>query len=103
MGWMPKYAHSMRFVASVYRIGKILARQFFQEFPLVHPVLEGLTPINKHDRNFVVKLASQSVISFDINFAPVEPASALQLREFFFHYLAQVTHLAGIDNHFAKE
>jgi hypothetical protein len=99
---MPKYAHPMRFVASVYGIGKILAGQFFQEFLLVHPVLESLAPINENYRNFVGKLAPQSVVGFHVNFAPVKTTSALQLREFLFHDLAQVTPLAGIDNHFAK-
>jgi hypothetical protein len=89
--------------ASVYKIGKILAHQFFQEFPLVHPVLEGLAPINKNHRNFIGELASQSVVGFHVNFTPVETTSALQFRELFFYDFAEMTPFAGVHNHFAKE
>ena len=93
----------MRFVASVYRIGKILARQFFQEFLLVHPVLEGLATINEDYRNFIGELTPQSVVGFHVNFTPVKTTSALQFRELFLHDFAEMTPFAGVHNHLAKE
>ena len=50
-----------------------LARQLPQKFLLVHAVLEGLAPIDEHDRNFVIELPPQFAVAIHIHFLPGEP------------------------------
>lgn len=69
-----------------------------EEFLLVHTVFESLAAIDKHDRNFVVELTAKFGIGVDIDFLPRETAPARQFVQALFHYFAQVTSFAGIDD-----
>lgn len=79
------------------------AGEFFEEFLLIQPILEGLTPVDEDYRDFVGELATQAVVGFDVNFTPPEAASALQFRKLLLHNFAKVASLAGIHNDLAKQ
>ncbi len=57
-----------------------LARQFAQEFALIHTVLEGLSSIDENDGHFIIELSPQFVIAIDVYFLPGETAAAGQFR-----------------------
>lgn len=69
-----------------------------EEFLFVHTVFESLAAIDKHDRNFIVELTAKFCIGVDIDFLPREAAPARQFIQAFFHYFAQMTPFAGVDD-----
>ena len=75
-----------------------LAREFAQEFLLVHAVFEGFAAVDEYDGNLVGELASEIVIGVDINLAPFKTAAALELGQAFFHDLAQMAAPARVDH-----
>jgi len=82
-------------------MGRILPCQLAEEFLLVHPVLEGLAAINEHHRNFVIVKAAKIGVGVDVDFAPFEAATLVQLGQGFLHDLAEMTSAAGIKDDFA--
>ena len=50
--------------------------QLAQEFLLIHPVLEGLAPVDEHYRHFVIELPPQFAVAIHIHFVPRETAAA---------------------------
>src|SRR5512133_1523960 len=74
-----------------------LTCQFAQEFAFVHAVLEGLAAVDEDDGDLVGELAPELLVGVDIDFLPAEQAAALQLDQAFFHNLAKMAALAGVD------
>ena len=63
---------------------------------LVEPVFESLAAIDEDYRDFVGELAPQTVIGFNVDFAPAEAPPALQFGQRFLHDLAKVTSLSRV-------
>jgi len=80
-----------------------LAREPAQKLALVHAILEGFPAIDKNDRHFVVELAAKLGVAIDIYFLPFESAAPRQLRETFFHHLAQMASFARVNNDLTGE
>jgi hypothetical protein len=78
------------------------ACQFLKKFLLVQPILEGFAAIDEDYGDFVGELAAETVVGFNINFAPTEATAALQFGEFLFHDFAKMASLAGIHDDLAK-
>jgi hypothetical protein len=78
------------------------AGKLAEEFPFVHAVLEGLVPINKDDRDFVVELAAEFRVGINVDLAPGEAAAARELGEALLDQFTEVTSLAGIDDDVAR-
>src|SRR5579863_9731203 len=70
------------------------AHQLPQKFLLVHAVLEGFAPVDKHHWDFVIKLPPQVGVAIYIHFLPRKPAPARKLVQAFLHHFTQVTTLA---------
>jgi len=79
----------------------LLAGQLPQKFPLVHAVLEGLAPIDEHNRNFVIELPPQFVVAIHIHFLPGETATAGEFRKTLLHQLAKMTTLPRVNHDLA--
>lgn len=55
--------------------------QLAQEFLLVHTVLKGFAPVNKHNRDLVGIEAPDFRIGVYVDFAPAETTALVQLDE----------------------
>ena len=84
-------------------VAPVSTGQFPKEFRLIQPVLKSFMPVYEYDWDFVGELTLEAVVGFDVNFAPVKAAAALQLLELLFHDFAKVASLAGIHDHFAEQ
>jgi hypothetical protein len=89
-------------VRSYTAVGDRSAGQLAQEFLLVHVVLEGFSPIDEDDRNFIVKLSAELEVRIDIDFTPGKASTTRELRETLFYNFAQMTALAGIHHDCAR-
>jgi len=68
--------------------------QFPQKFPLIHPVLKNLPPIDKNHGDFIVELPPQLAVTVHVHFLPGKGAMARKLLQALFHHFTQVTSLA---------
>jgi hypothetical protein len=73
-----------------------LACELPQEFLLVHAILEGFAAIDEHDRNFIIKLATEFVVGVDVDFVPGEPTAAGELVKALLHHFAKMASFAGV-------
>jgi hypothetical protein len=80
-----------------------LTCQFLQELLFIQPVFERLATVDENHGDLISELALELVIGFDVNFAPAKSAPPLQFRELFFHDLAKVAPLAGVNDNFAQD
>jgi hypothetical protein len=81
-------------VADNFRDREILTSQPPQEFAFIHSVLEGLTPVDEDDWNFVIELPAQLRVAIYIHFLPGKSAAPRELSEAFFYYFAKVATFA---------
>jgi hypothetical protein len=72
-----------------------------QKLTFVHAVFEGLAPIDKYHRHFIVELPPQLGVAINIHFLPGEPAAAGKLTKTLLHHFAKVTPLARVNHDLA--
>ena len=53
---------------------EVLAGQLAKKLPLIHPILERLSPIDEHDGDFVIELPAKFQVGINVNLAPSESA-----------------------------
>ena len=70
------------------------AGELTQELALVHSVFESLAAVDEDNRDFVSELTAKILVGININFAPMKPASALQLDQTLFDDFTQVAAFA---------
>jgi len=80
----------------------LVTGELAEKFLLVHPVLEGLAPVDEDDGNLVIVEAAKLGIAVDIDLAPIKPAALVQLAQAFFDDLAEMTSSAGIHHNLAR-
>ena len=80
----------------------LLAGELAEKFLLVHAVLKRLAAVDEDYRNFVGVEAADFGAGVDVDFAPVEAASLVQLGEALFHNFAEVASFTGVNDHLAN-
>src|ERR1035438_7712113 len=78
-----------------------LAGQLPEEFPLIHPVLEGFPAVDEHYRHFVIELSPQFIVGIYIHFLPGKTAAARELHQALLHHLAKMTSFARVNHDLA--
>ena len=73
------------------------ANELTEEFALVHVVFKSFAAVDEDDGDFVGEPAAKILVRINVNFAPVKPASALQLYQTLFDDLAEMAAFARID------
>lgn len=79
-----------------------LAGQLAEEFLFVHVVLERFAAVDKDNWNFVGVESADLGVGVNIDLAPGEAASLMQLDDAFLDDLAEVASFARIHNDLAR-
>jgi hypothetical protein len=74
--------------------------QFAQEFLLVHAVFEGFAAVDEDHGNLIVIEPPDFSVGVDVDFAPREAPTLVQLDQALFDDFAEMTSLAGINDDF---